>query len=379
MSFLRYDRKTFISSCGPIEVASAYYHCTVCKSSRWPAFETFALQKGRLSEGARRLVAFAGAEEGGFEQSQKLLLRLAGIDVSESTIERYTQEVGEGIKEETILELNKTVEEVSLHQMPTSREEKVEEKKLPKILHLATDGTTVKTQKGHKEVKSAAIYKVSREEEKEAKAEEISYVSSFDRASEFGRKMWAEAVRRGVMESEKVVVLADGAAWIWNLYAMHFPYNRVEILDYYHASEHLSKAARAGFGEGSPQARSWHKKEAQRLLKKGGVERVLRNLEKPKSSSTQGKKEIEETIRYFGNNIERMKYYEYRKEGYHIGSGLAESACKHVVGERLKKSGMTGWSEKGAESVLQVRVAIENERFDQYCDKLLQKRLKVAA
>jgi hypothetical protein len=88
---------------------------------------------------------------------------------------------------------------------------------------------------------------------------------------------------------------------------------------------------------------------------------------------------IDATISYFENNLTPMNYYQYQKQGYHIGSGLAEAACKHVVGARFKQSGMTNWTSAGAEAVLRVRVAIKNGAFERQCDAVASQRFQNAA
>jgi hypothetical protein len=191
--------------------------------------------------------------------------------------------------------------------------------------------------------------------------------------------MWAEAMRRGAGQADRMIVLADGAPWIWNGDALHFPPNRVEILDFYHASEHLGVVAKVAFGETSAKAKQWQTKQAAGLLKKGGARRVIKAMERLRTSRVQRAKVISDNIGYFENNLGRMNYYEYLKQGYHIGSGLAESACKHLVGERLKQSGMTNWTQQGAEAVLRVRVVIANGTFDHYCDKAAVQRSQLAA
>ena len=372
MKFIRYDRKHFVTSTGEVEFRSAYYHCKNCKSSRWPAFEKLGLGVGRLSEGARRIAAFAGADRGGFTHSKALVEKLSGIELSSSTINRVCEEIGAQMKQQQKEETQEQFEQAAKAQQGNPH-------KPVKLLHLAVDGTTAPTVAGYREVKTAAFYELKGRKGKKARASEVSYVSSFERAEEFGRAMWAEGASRGAVEADRIVVLADGAAWIWNLYATHFPKNRVEILDYYHASERLSEVAKAIFGEASKKASKWHKSQSKLLLKPGGAKKVLRRLKLLKSSNVAVAEIIRENVRYYENNIERMNYSEYRRKGYHIGSGLAESACKHLVGARLKQSGMTNWSEAGAEAVLRVRVAIENGRFEQYCDKAMHKRLQAAA
>ena len=373
MKFIRYDRKSFITATGKIEARSAYYHCSQCQSSRWPAFERLGLGPGGLSEGARRLAAYAGAERGGFERAEALVEKLSGIELSASTIERTCEQVGSEIKQQQKAEVERAFQETNCPPQSSQPPQGV------KQLHIAIDGTTAPTEAGYREVKTAAIYELAPRQGKSARAEHVSYVSSFERAEEFGRAMWAEAMRRGAGEANPIVVLGDGAAWIWNVYALHFPEDRVEILDFYHASEHLGAVAKAAFGEASAKAQQWHVKQAARLLERGGAKRVVAILKRLSLSKKGRAQALSDQIGYFENNLGRMNYYAYLQQGYHIGSGLAESACKHLVGERLKQSGMTNWSQQGAEAVLRVRVVIANGTFDHYCDKAAVQRSQLAA
>jgi hypothetical protein len=373
LRFIRYDRKTFITATGKVEARSAYYHCSGCGSSRWPAFERLGLGPGHLSEGARRIAAYAGAERGGFERAQVLVEKLSGIELSASTIERTCEQVGRQIQQQQQAEVEQAWKEASCPPQPSQAPQPV------KQLHVATDGTTAPTQAGYREVKTAAIYELARRSGQPPRAEHVSYVSSFERAEAFGQEMWAEAMRRGAGKADRIVVLGDGAAWIWNLYALHFPQNRVEVLDFYHASEHLGAVAKACFGETSAKAKQWQAKQAATLLEPGGARRVLKALKRLRTSPEEAAQARSKHIGYFEANRGRMNYSEYLQQGYHIGSGLAESACKHLVGERLKQSGMTNWSQEGAEAVLRVRVVIANSTFDQYCDKAAVQRSQRAA
>lgn len=368
MRFIRYDRKHFITAVGRIEVRSAYYHCSQCRSSRWPAFEQLGLGPGALSEGARRMASYAAAVEGGFERSSELVKRLAGLDLSASTLLRVSEQLGHQIQQ-----LQKAEVERAFKAEGPAAGQKV------KLLHLASDGTLVQTDTGWREVKSGVVYEVVARPGKEPQAVRASYVSSFEKAEEFGKELWAESARRGAGWADRIVVLGDGAAWVWHQAALHYPNNRVEVLDFYHASEHLGLVAKAYYGETSPTGAHWHQKQAKRLLARGGAKRVLQVLKRMPAKRAEVQEVIKDNLRYFENNLERMNYSEYRKRGYHIGSGLAESACKHLVGKRLKQSGMTNWSEPGAEAILRLRVVIENGRFDQYCDQVSRQRLQQAA
>lgn len=168
-------------------------------------------------------------------------------------------------------------------------------------------------------------------------------------------------IRRGVDPAvEGLVCLGDGAPGIWSQYALHFPH-RVEILDWYHACEHLWATGNGVFGEGTQQAKGWV--EAQEgLLWEGKVEEVVANL--VALSQGPGGEAAQEQIHYFQTNKERMRYHQFRAQGYPIGSGSVESACKRLIGARLKGSGMR-WSKQGSQSVLALRAAKLSNRWEE--------------
>jgi hypothetical protein len=316
------------------------------------------------------MVAEAGALIGGFEQSGEVLYRLSGLRVSDSTLRRVTEQMGQGLREQQ----KKAVAHAWENHEPVPAAKTVQ------CLHVAVDGTTVCTEKGAwREVNSGVIYETKARAGEEPRAVRPSYVSTFDPAREFGHEVWLEAARRGASQAQHVVTLGDGSVWIWNLYAENFPFNRVEVLDYFHASEHLAEVARACWGDRTPEAHRWHAKQAKTLLKKNGAARVLQVMKELTVTDLAARDVISANITYVENNLPRMNYYEYRKQGYQIGSGLAEAACKHVVGARFKQSGMTNWTTTGAEAVLRVRVAIKNGTFDRDCDELVSQRFQKAA
>lgn len=141
---------------------------------------------------------------------------------------------------------------------------------------------------------------------------------------------------------------------------MHFP-KRVEILDWWHALEHLWAASNGVFGEGSAQAKEWLEARKQELWH-GRVEAVLVALQQA-AQSERGEAAAKE-IHYFETNKERMRYDQFRARGYPIGSGTAESACKRLVEARLKQSGMC-WSKGGGQAVLNLRAALLSNRWEE--------------
>ncbi len=133
-----------------------------------------------------------------------------------------------------------------------------------------------------------------------------------------------------------------------------------QILDFYHASEHLNEVARAWYGDGSARAKRWVEARERDLLS-DCVETVIRSIISWRPVDQEAREVRRKNLIYFETNKERMRYATFKSQGFHIGSGLVESACKTVVGQRLKQSGMR-WSEPGAEAMLQLRSAILTHR-----------------
>jgi hypothetical protein len=151
-----------------------------------------------------------------------------------------------------------------------------------------------------------------------------------------------------------VVVLGDGAHWIWTLAEHLFP-DRVEILDWYHADEHISKLARVLYGDGTVRAKQWREVQLDRLME-DEVDKVIQGLGflQRGQRSAEKRKEIDELKGYLENNRQRMLYKSFRDSGYDIGSGAVESAVNHVVQQRMKRSGMR-WRARGADAMLALR------------------------
>ena len=169
-----------------------------------------------------------------------------------------------------------------------------------------------------------------------------------------GARLWPRAKAAGIDEREEVVVLGDGAPWIWNLAAEHFP-RRVEILDWYHAKEHVSATARILYGEETERTTQWRQEQLDRLWddRVGEVIATLRFLGAHQRSAVK-RKAVEDLQRYLTTNQNRMRYRTFRNAGYQIGSGAAESAIGHVVQQRMKRSGMR-WEPAGADAMLALR------------------------
>lgn len=191
-----------------------------------------------------------------------------------------------------------------------------------------------------------------------------TYVATMGDCRDSGAQLRAEALRRGLALAQIVVFLGDGAAWIWENARLFFP-TAVQILDFYHAVEHLGALARALYGEGdfaTAAQRAWAS-ELKRSDMHAILDQAARLLAANPDIPAQRLEDAQRETTYFTTHLERTRYGLFRQQGYFIGSGVVEAGCKTVIGRRLKQSGMF-WSETGAENILQLRCLIKSPHFD---------------
>ncbi len=190
-----------------------------------------------------------------------------------------------------------------------------------------------------------------------------TYLADIVSAKEFGARLRAEALRRGIAKAKVIVFLGDGAVWVWKLARINFP-TAVCILDYYHACEHLTLLTEALYGEGSALAKQRYRQWRQALLK-DKIAQIIAQAQGDLPASAQARQWAQKQIGYFARNQSRMFYQTFRQAGYFIGSGVVEAGCKTVVGQRLKHSGML-WSRTGASHLLTIRCALLSGWFDSF-------------
>lgn len=346
-------KREVLTICGSIRFERPWHVCRACGKGFSPVDRTLGLiSRARLSAELRGWITELGAKTS-FADGAGLLARLTGLAVSPETIRSHTERVGaelEEAKAAAAAEVERTGESA----------ETVDP--APGLLVVEADGVMVRYQNGFHEVKLGLVGG-----QVEGKLTAPSYLALRASPDRFGPRLLAEAARRGALEIvgwegavtgrglaklRRVVVLGDGAVWIWNLAAEHFG-DRVEIIDYYHATEHVWRLANAFYGEGSEKARAWAKRQCGRLLTKGpdGLLRALSAIKRCRA-------EARETLRlergYFRTNQARMAYPSFREQGLPIGSGAIESEARRLVQQRMKLPGAR-WSEPGAQAVLNVR------------------------
>ncbi len=191
-----------------------------------------------------------------------------------------------------------------------------------------------------------------------------TYTGAVETADEFGKRIYLEAWNRGWSRAQKKVVMGDGAGWIWNLAAEHFP-GAIQIVDLYHARQHLWELARRLYPNDEGKQKAWMKVHQKRLLDQGKIERLVSVLRAIDSGNPEVADKIRTEADYFERNAERMRYPKFRGQHLFVGSGVIEAGCKTVIASRLKRSGMF-WTVRGANAILALRCCQLNGRFEDY-------------
>jgi hypothetical protein len=217
-----------------------------------------------------------------------------------------------------------------------------------------------------REAKLGCIFTQTKEDEKGFPVRDedsTSYVGAIETPEPFGKRLYGEALRRGLEKAQKVCVIGDGAPWIWNIAEEHF-WEAIQIVDLYHARQHYWSAARAIFGLGREALNHWIEKR-RKELDRGKVEKVIDSIGNLCPSTKEQEAILEGERAYFEKNKERMRYEDFRKQGLFVGSGVVEAGCRTVIGQRLKQSGMH-WTIKGANSVIALRCCILSGRWEDF-------------
>ncbi len=330
---------------GWITLRRAYYACAACGHGHCPLDPVLGLTRDSLSPGVRRLAGRLGALLP-FAEAARTLAETARVQVSGSTIRTVTEAVGARREHDLAAE----IAAAWAHGLPLATDAP------PERLYVAMDGIRILgTDGAGREVKVGVVRPIWQREQRQP----ASYVAGLEPAAAFGPRLALEAHRRGLEGAGMVAVLGDGAAWIWQLAAEHFPH-ATQIVDWFHASERVWELGRALWGEGTEATTRWVAQQLERLAQgqAGTLAREWQTLPARGEVATIR----DEQVTYFTNQAPRMAYDRYRAGGWDIGSGMVESACKHLIGAREKGPGMR-WSETGAQTVAAVRVLLFNDQW----------------
>jgi hypothetical protein len=191
-----------------------------------------------------------------------------------------------------------------------------------------------------------------------------TYVGAIETADEFGKRLYVEAWKRGWSRAQKKVVVGDGAEWIWNLADQHFP-GAIQVVDLYHARQHLWELARRLYPNQAAAQKAWMKVHQKRWLDNGKIEKLVASLRSITSTNAEVIDKLRTEADYFAGNAARMRYPNFRRQHLFVGSGVIEAGCKTVIGSRLKLSGMF-WTVRGANAIIALRCCHLNNHFENY-------------
>jgi hypothetical protein len=356
---------------GWVRMNRPWYLCDHCHEGQFPADEALDVKGTDVSPGVRRMQALVG-QEAPFDHGREQMKVLAGLEVTAKSVERTAEAIGADIAANEQREIARVVQ----LDLPV-----IIGKPIP-ILYVQMDGTGVpvvkkeaegrqgKTdgQAAHtREVKLGCVF-TQATWDKEGYAirdpDSTTYTGAIETADEFGKRIYREAWNRGWSRAEKKAVIADGAEWIWNQADLHFP-GAIQIVDLYHAREHLWELTRKLYPNDPANQKAWMKVHQKRLLDKGKIEKLVLALRSTESTNPGVLEKLRTEADYFERNAERMRYPKFRRQHLFVGSGVIEAGCKTVIGARLKQSGMF-WTVRGANAIIALRCCHLNSRFEDY-------------
>ena len=360
--------KTFESVLGPLHLERAYYHCAQCQSGFCPRDHHLRLEMFSLTPGVLRMTGSTAALAS-FEESSALLHELAGVQVSASQVERAAEALGGEIASDE----RSCVERMG---------------EVAPAMYLGMDGTGVPMRKSEvagragkqpdgsaktREAKIVTLWTAESRDEEDKPVRDpgsITYSAAIESAatldtspdrSEFAERVLREATRRSFTAASRCVVLGDGSAWIWNTAAELFP-QAIQILDRFHAKEHLSKVGKVIYS-GSEQGKKWIQRRYDEL-DQGRLNSLLKalNRQAPKYEDAL------ECAAYIRNNRNRMRYPQFHEQGLCTSTGVVEAGCKVVIGTRLKRAGMH-WTVNGANAIIALRCSKLSGRYEDFWER----------
>jgi len=362
--------KSLLTILGEVRYSRTLFQCPACQATRYPGDEELDVVGTGRSPALRRLMARAGSKTT-FKEGRDDLRIYAGIQVSAKDVERVAERMGEEIEAWSQRER----EEVFQPALPVCRE-----KTIP-VLYLSYDGTGIpmtpaelvgrrgKQADGSartREAKLGCVFTQTTTDEKGfalRDPDSTSFVAAIESSDEFGRRIYAEAVRRGLDDAQRGVVVGDAAEWIRTIAEEHFP-GAIQIIDLYHAREHVSTLCKLLFGSNEKQVVQ-HRIRWWTYMDEDKIERIIQQA-REKLPLAEGNREMaQREITFLDKNKERMRYKTFRAMGLFVGSGVTEAGCKTLIGHRLKQSGME-WSLRGANAILSLRCAVQSGRFEEY-------------
>ena len=369
---LKYQRRrnaTIWSVFDKVVYKRAYYAGCACGKGRAPVDRRYGIEPGKVTAGLARLIALSGIKEA-FDAGRKCLHEYLLFEISENTVRAETQKMGELQRQADAELVKETQDESGLQKRERSQQA------VPDILYGSIDAAKVRIEPRDQQEKAAENRETWRDlkvgcwyeaeivpnrqqsvrQKDKAQREDIvlraknqQYFCDIAKAEQFGKLLWATGCALGADRACILVFICDGAVWIWNLIVYYFP-NAIQIVDWYHAADRLKRIADEAFSN-LDERQAWLKRVIEDLWQ-GRVELVIEACQPLAKKSNLAK----QALSYYGNNIERMRYAQFRASGFMIGSGIIESGCKQIVTQRLKLPGAQ-WNLDGAILIAKARAA----------------------
>jgi hypothetical protein len=357
--FVKHRKKTIISLLGTVRLERSYYHCRHCHRGHFPWDKILRLSLQRLSPGAQEVVSLAGIQESFGKAAGRTLRKLAGIRLSESTVERTTEtagtRLGKQLQDQVVFGKAKPYD---WHRDANGQT----------CAYLSLDATGILMQgdEGAKAegrmVSVGMIYNPQpRKPEEDALSKPcdgVRYLAGLYTLDDLGQQMRRQGAQVGMDAADVWIALSDGGNGLEDFINVYFP-RAVKILDFHHVTGHLADFAKV-FRSG-PQAdrllSAWC-----HILKHAGGAQMIKVIERlnRKKMPAETQAEQDKLLTYLRNHVGRMDYPTYLKKGWQIGSGAIESACKTVVNQRLCLGGMR-WGETGSDAVAHLRALYRSD------------------
>ncbi|MBZ5653631.1 MAG: ISKra4 family transposase [Acidobacteriia bacterium] len=361
--------KLLMTILGMVPYRRSMYQCPGCGKTCFPGDEELDVAGTTRSPGLRRMMARAGSQST-FKEGREDLRVYAGIEVSAKDVERVAENIGQEMETWS----NEEQKEV-LAQEPSSGA-----KTIP-IMYVCYDGTGVPMtrtelagRKGKqpdgsaltREVKLGCVFTQTTTDENGFAVrdpESTSFVGAIESSDKFGWRIYAEAVRRGLYSAKQTVILGDAAEWIHSIKEEHF-HDAIQIVDLYHAREHVASLCKHLFAA-DERTVVRHRLRWWTLLDEGKIEKILQQAGQKLPLNSEAREKAESKIAFLDKHKEMMRYADFRKRGFFVGSGVMEAGCKTVIGLRMKQSGME-WSLRGANAIISLRCVMKSSRLEDY-------------
>ena len=366
--------KQVLTLLGKTHYRHSMYQCPACKRVQYPGDEVLDIVDTSRSPGLRRQTARLGAKES-FGEVARDLRELAGVEIRRKDDERVAEATGEDMER---WDKARRARIRGMEPPPPATPKTID------TLYVEFDGTGVPM------TKEAVAGRKGKQKDGSAKTREAklgcvftqtgfdeegrpirdpastSFTGAIETSAIFGWRIYAEAVRRGLYEARRVVILTDGAEWIKTIIGTHFP-GAIHIIDLYHAREHLVDLAKQLFDRDLKRLNRY-KDRWWDDLDEGNIEKIIEEATEQLPKDSKAGKDASKEIGYFEKNKERMRYKGFKEQGLFLGSGVIEAGCKTIVGQRMKQSGME-WSVRGANAIIAIRCMEASGRTEDYWEQ----------